>query len=129
GDGGECVVASVGCPPARLEAGERARDGGRVGGEGLRNGAEEKGTDRARRKHRLERFPALDELELDRLRQVERYKRRLDEGIQTAHEPMHVCGRDAEVVLQEASHEAEPGRAPLRSADPLALEVGRVLDA
>ena len=42
---------------------------------------------------------------------------------------MHVLGLDAVVVLQHAAHEHEPGRAPLRGADPLALQVLRRLDA
>src|SRR5215813_1213621 len=124
-DLGALVVMSL----DRLEVREQTRDRGRAVEEELRNVEREQGIELARRKHRLERFPALDELELDRLRQVERYERRLDEGIQTAHEPMHVLGFHTKVVLQEASHEAEPGRAPLRGADALALEVAGFLDA
>src|SRR5262249_10226865 len=70
-----------------------------------------------------------EKVEPDGLREIERDERRLDERVEPAHEPVHVLGFDAVVMLQEAAHEAEPGRAVLRGADALALELLRRGDA
>ena len=79
--------------------------------------------------HLFQRLPGGKKVEPDALRQIQRDQRRLDEAVEPAHEPVHVLGSHAVVVLQHAAHEHEPGRAPLRGADPPALEVLRRLDA
>src|SRR5712692_7949433 len=96
--------------------------------EAFGNVERKKGHELARGHYACERFPRREKIDLEVGWKIERQQRALRWRIEVANEPMDVVGSDAVVVLQHALDEDEPGRAVLRGADALALEVLRRAD-
>src|SRR5690242_2451183 len=89
---------------------KQSRDRGRAVEKQLRDIERQQRVELARREHPLERLRAGEKIKPDVLGQIEGNQRRFDEGVEAAHEPVHVLRLDAVVVLQHAAHEHEAGR-------------------